>query len=248
MDESILKNIIENYETPTYVFDIPKLKKRLEYLRDALPSKLKFCYAIKANPFIIKEIEEYVDRFEVCSPGEYYICREKEIDINKILISGVYKTQEIIFEMINDGITNFTIESLEQFELLKSTNKNLKVIIRITSGNQFGINLEEAEDIIKNNEKLDILGIQYFSGTQKKSIKNLGKELSYVQEFINLIKEKYNFETRELEFGPGFPVSYFQNEEFDEKQFFAEFSELINNLEYKGQFILEFGRSMVANC
>ena len=62
------------------------------------------------------------------------------------------------------------------------------------------------------------------------------------------MKNDYNFETRELEFGPGFPVCYFQNEEFDEEEFFKEFSELIKELPFKGQIILEFGRSMVANC
>ena len=244
--DNMLENIIKNYNTPAYIFDIPKLIKRIEYLRNALPQKVKFCYAIKANPFLVKELENYVDRFEVCSPGEYMICREKNISKDKILISGVYKTPEVIEEMLEYGITNFTIESMEQYNLLK--NKNIKVIIRITSGNQFGINLEDAEEIIRNNENLDIIGIQYFSGTQKKSIKNLGRELTYVQEFIDLVKEKYNFVTRELEFGPGFPVCYFQNEEFDEKAFFEEFSELINELKFDGQIILEFGRSMVANC
>lgn len=246
--DNMLENIIKNYNTPAYIFDIPKLKSRIQYLRSMLPETVKFCYAIKANPFVVKEMEEDVERFEVCSPGEYYICREKNIEPNKILISGVYKTPEVIEEMVNDGITNFTIESIKQFELLKSMDKNLKVIIRITSGNQFGINLEDAEEIIKNHANLDILGIQYFSGTQKKSIKNLSRELDYVQEFIDRMKNDYNFETRELEFGPGFPVSYFQNEEFDEATFLGEFSELIRHLNFKGQVLLEFGRSMVASC
>ncbi len=252
MDENILRKIIQNYETPTYIFDISILKERIEYLRTALPEKVKFCYAIKANPFLVKELEEVVDRFEVCSPGEYQICRKRKIDIKKILISGVYKTPELIMDMVKDDeIENFTIESMQQFQLLKYINRKLKVLIRITSGNQFGINSEEAEEIIKNRsqyENLDIIGIQYFSGTQKKSIKNLEKELTYVQELINKFKNEYDFETRELEFGPGFPVSYFQNEEFDEEIFFKEFSELINQMEFKGQIILEFGRSMVASC
>ena len=251
MDENILKEIIENYNTPTYIFDIPKLIKRIEYLREALPKRVKFCYAIKANPFIVKEIEKYVDRFEVCSPGEYEICKEKQINPEKILISGVYKTPEVIKSMVKeDGIKNFTIESIEQFHLLKNINEKLNIIIRITSGNQFGINIEEAEEIIKNRseyENLNIVGIQYFSGTQKKSIKNLNRELDYCQEIIDRLKNEYGFETEELEFGPGFPAVYFQNEEFDEEVFFSEFSELINNMRFNNQIILEFGRSMVSS-
>ena len=254
MNNDILNNIIRNYNTPTYIFDINKMKQRVQYLRNKLPQKIKLCYAIKANTFVVKEMDDIIVRFEVCSPGEYQICKGSNIDSQKILISGVYKTPDIIKDMaINDKIFNFTIESMEQFELLKNIEcKNkLKILIRLTSGNQFGINVEEAEEIIKersNYENLQILGLQYFSGTQKKSIKNLSRELEFVDNFIQELKEKYEYEPEELEFGPGFPVSYFQNEEFDEEEFFKEFSDLINNLKYRGQIILECGRSIVASC
>ena len=253
METCIIENILENYITPTYVFDINKMNERIKYLRSKLPQKVKLCYAIKANTFIIKEMEKNIDRFEVCSPGEYFICREEKIKNEKLLISGVYKTPEVIEEMITDGIQDFTIESIEQFELLKNISKksNINVLIRITSGNQFGINEEEAEEIIKNRgkyENLKIIGIQYFSGTQKKSIKNLQRELEYIQNFIETLNEKYNYEIEELEFGPGFPVQYFQNEEFDEETFLNDFSNLINKMTYKGKIILELGRSMVASC
>lgn len=251
MTNSTLEHIIENYNTPAYIFDINIINKRINYLKRKLPERVKLCYAIKANTFVIKEIEEKIDRFEVCSPGEYLICKQKNINAQKILISGVYKTFNTIKNMIEDGITNFTIESMEQFKLLKAVNKKIKVLIRITSGNQFGINEEEAKEIIKNRaeyKNLEIIGIQYFSGTQKKSIKNIARELEKIQNFIKNVKEEYNYEAKELEFGAGFPVQYFQNEEFDEELFLSEFSNIINEMKYEGQIILELGRSIVASC
>ena len=254
MDSVILKDIIQNYSTPLYVFDINQMKQRIQYLRKNLSSKIFLCYAIKANTFVVSDMDKYIDRFEVCSPGEYQICKEKNINSGKVLISGVYKTPEVIKEMaIKDGVDTFSIESMEQFEMLKDIAKNtkIKVLIRITSGNQFGINKEDAEEIIKNRseyQNLEIVGIQYFSGTQKKSIKNLNRELEFVDNFIEELNEKYAYNTEELEFGPGFPIHYFQNEEFDENAFFKEFSELINNMKFKGKIILELGRSIVASC
>ena len=67
MQQELIKKIAENYDTPTYVFDIKTLKDRIKYLKSELPSKVNLCYAIKANTFIVKQIEEDVDRFEVCS-------------------------------------------------------------------------------------------------------------------------------------------------------------------------------------
>ena len=119
MDKNVIGKIVQNFTTPTYVFDIKKLKDRVKYLKSHLPEKVKLCYAIKANTFIVDDIEDDIDRFEVCSPGEYYICKEKNIDSKKILISGVYKTPEVITKMLetDSNINSYSIESLEQFEL-----------------------------------------------------------------------------------------------------------------------------------
>lgn len=251
MNDEIIKKIIENYDTPTYVFDINKLTKRVQYLREKLPSKAQICYAIKANTFIIKDIEKSVDRFEVCSPGEYEICKENSIDNNKIFISGVNKTKESINRVLSSSdVRLFSVESINQYNLLKEANEKIKVILRLTHGNQFGINEEDIINIIKenNNSNVEIIGLQFFTGTQKTSIKKLKKEIEYLDQFIEKIKNDLGFDFKELEFGTGFPVYYFEDNEFDEDDFMNQFSNIINSMKYDGKIILEIGRSLVANC
>lgn len=257
MKQEIIENILNNFETPIYVFDIDKLKQRIKFLRENLTKRLELCYAIKANTFIIKEINDDVDRFEVCSPGEYSICEEANITPEKIVISGVYKTPSVIDYMItsNSKIGRYTVESLEQLNLLdelsKKHNIKLNVLLRLTSGNQFGINEEDIEDIISKKDSYTNLyfeGIQYFSGTQKRTNKRLQKEIDYIDEFLLRLQEKYNYVADELEFGTGFPVHYFQGEEFNEQEFLKEFSNGIDNMKYKGKIVIELGRSIVASC
>lgn len=255
MEEKTIKQLLENFKTPAYIFDIQKLKNRVKYLKESLPENVLLCYAIKANTFIVKEIEDCIDRLEVCSPGEYEICKASNIAGNKILITGVYKTPKVIKDIIENekDVDYFTIESMEQFRLIKDIKKDkkIKIMLRLTSGNQFGINEEEIEEIIKNYDKyenIEITGIQYFSGTQKTSLKIMQREIDYVDGFVKELKEKYQFETKELEFGPGFPVYYFQNTEFDEEAYLKEFSQIISNMEYKGKIVLELGRSIAASC
>ena len=257
MKQEIIENILKNFETPIYVFDIEKLKQRIKFLRENLTNRLELCYAIKANTFIIKEINDDVDRFEVCSPGEYSICEEANITPEKIVISGVYKTPSVIDYMItsNSKIGRYTVESIEQLNLLdelsKKHNTNLKVLLRLTSGNQFGINEEDIEDIISKKDSYTNLyfeGIQYFSGTQKRTNKRLQKEIDYLDEFLMRLQDKYNYVADELEFGTGFPVHYFQGEEFDEVDFLKEFSNGIDNMKYKGKIVIELGRSIAASC
>lgn len=255
MEEKTIEQLLENFKTPAYIFDIQKLKNRVKFLKESLPENVLLCYAIKANTFIVKEIEDCIDRLEVCSPGEYEICKASNIAGNKILITGVYKTPKVIKDIIENekDVDYFTIESMEQFRLIKDIKKDkkIKIMLRLTSGNQFGINEEEIEKIIKNYDKyenIEITGIQYFSGTQKTSLKIIQREIDYVDGFVKELKEKYQFETKELEFGPGFPVYYFQNTEFDEEAYLKEFSQIISNMEYKGKIVLELGRSIAASC
>jgi len=250
-----INTILNQYQTPLYVFDINQLEKRVQYLKEHLPSRVTLCYAMKANPFLIKELENMIDKFEVCSPGEYFICEEMNIDPLHLVISGVYKTPEVIETMFNKNVEVYTIESLTQLSLLqqltKKYQKSVKVLLRLTSGNQFGMNKDEIIDIIKNrydDEFIHIKGIQYFSGTQKTSLKRLNKECQMIDEFL-LELQQYNYEVEELEFGPGFPVTYFEGgKEFDEDDFMRQFSDILNAMQYQGKLTFELGRSIVANC
>ena len=255
MNEEIINKIVNNYETPIYVFDTNVLKERVKYLKSNLPSNVDICYAIKANTFIVDDIDSEVERFEVCSPGEYEICKAKKIAQNKILISGVYKTPEIIEKMLKEDkdINSYSIESMEQFNLFRNikTENKINLLIRLTSGNQFGIGQEEVEEIIKNRaeyENIEIKGIQYFSGTQKISLKNIRKEIENADLFLEKLENEYGYKAEEFEFGGGFPVFYFENSEFDEDEYLKEFSSILNDMKFDGKIIIELGRSIAASC
>lgn len=257
MNLKTIESLLKEFRTPIYVFDIGILKERIQYLRENLSKNIKLCYAIKANTFIVKEINDCIDKFEVCSPGEYSICEENQIMPEKIVISGVHKERHVIDYMMetNKLIGRYTVESLEQLKILdelsEKHNLRINVLLRLTSGNQFGINEEDIENIIQNKEKytnLNFIGIQYFSGTQKRNNKRLQKEIDYIDEFLAELEEKYKFIAEELEFGTGFPVYYFQDDSFNEKDFIKEFSLGINNMKYKGKIIIELGRSIAASC
>lgn len=242
--------IVKNFKTPLYIFNIDELIKRTRYLKEIFQCGI--VYAVKANTFIPKEIEDEVERFEICSSGEFEICNKLGINHKKMVISGVYKDYESIDNMIsNYDIGKYTIESLEQFKLLEELsnkyNRQIHVLIRLTSNNQFGVNEEEFKYIIKNKKQIIIDGIEYFSGTQKTSLKKINREIDYLCEFINGIEEEFNIKLDEIEYGPGLSINYFQNEEFNEENYFKEINEAIGKLRYK-KLYLETGRSLTASC
>ena len=258
MEKSLEKKLISEVSTPFYVFDINVLRDRIDYLNSMMPENVHLCYAMKANPFVVKEIDEIIEKYEICSYGEWNIAKKMGVIDSKMVISGVYK-DEISMEDILNNYKNgevFTIESLNQIELLNKLTKEKKqvinIILRLTSGNQFGMCEEEIIEILENRAKyeyLNIMGIQYFSGTQKKLSKRIIKELEYVDEFVLNLKNNLGFVVEELEFGPGFPVVYFEAEQdFDEQTYLMEIADKIKNMKYQGHITMELGRSIVASC
>ena len=258
MTEQLKESLLSRFPTPFYVFESDVLRERVQFLKAHLAKDIELCYAVKANTFISPYIADLIDRYEVCSPGELAICTEQEIDPKKLVISGVYKTPELIEgHILSDNCAgHYTAESLEQFALLKkaaaASGKKIKILLRLTSGNQFGMNEEDIEEIIrteKDNESFEISGIQFFSGTQKTSMKKYKREITHLSEFLKKLDSELGFQSKELEYGTGFPVYYFEDgKEFDEVAFLQQFSEILAALDYDCQISLELGRSIAASC
>ena len=252
-----LNRLLQENKTAFYVFDIGKLKARIAHLQAALPPEVVLCYAVKANTFITKELIDTIHRFEVCSPGEAEICRAVGVPSENMVISGVYKTPEVMETMVADLDFSpiYTVESLEQYELFRRLaqqyDRTRPLLLRLTNGSQFGINKGDIEAIVARREEtpeVDLLGIQFFSGTQKTSLKKLKREVGKLDDLLTLLEEKYGFVAQELEYGPGFPVNYFQSDELDEAELLAGFSELLHDMTHHPKITLELGRSIAASC
>lgn len=258
MDKEALIYAAREYGTPAYIFDLDMLKSRIAMIRRSLGEKVRLCYAMKANPSLIGPIQQLLHKYEVCSPGEFRICEKAGIDMEQIVLSGVNKERTDIAYVMGEygGKGIYTIESPGQLELLESCAKECQVVIRalirVTSGNQFGVDEEEICRIIERREAyphIQIVGLQWYSGTQKKKMAKMEKELLHLDEFIGLLREKYGYEAEELEYGPGFYVPYFtSDEEMDEEKMLREFRGILDGLDFTGRITLEMGRYIAAYC
>ena len=90
-------------ETPYYVFNTEDFRKRVEYIKAALP-EIPLVFSIKANPFLLTErLPEAITKVEVCSPGELSICERLSVPSENIIYSGVMKEITDIREAIRYG-------------------------------------------------------------------------------------------------------------------------------------------------
>ncbi len=255
MKKEWIRKIAEEGNTPAYVFETDVLKQKISAVRTGLGNHpgIRLCYAMKANPFLIKELEPYIDKFEVCSPGELAICKKKNAAMDKIVMSGVNKEKEDIERALEWGVTLFTVESRAQLDLLAQCadiqHKRIKVLLRLTSGNQFGMDRQCILDIIGQRDKfpgLIIKGIQFYSGTQKKT-KKIREEIDALCDFCQELRQSCNFEPEELEYGPGFGIDYFGKG--DGGNVLEECREVFEKAADRNlELTLEMGRFLAAEC
>ena len=254
MTEEKLEGLAVQLGTPSFVFDTDILKKRAGWIKEMIhPAKL--CFAIKANPFLVEALEPQVDRYEVCSPGEFHICVERKLPMEKIVLSGVNKEYEDVRYAMEQGVIHYTAESRSQLELVSrcadELDRQVELLLRVTSGNQFGMSEADVTELIQRRAEyshLNIRGLQYFTGTQKKQIKKIAGEVAYIEDFIQKLEEKEGFVSQELEFGPGLGVPYFTKDDFEEDEKLLDaFTEIFKE-ERPYEVTFEMGRFLTASC
>lgn len=254
-DEELLR-VAGDYGTPLYVFDTRELAARAKRLRSALPPGVGLCYAVKANTFVLAALEPLVDRLEACSPGEHRICRALGVPGEKIVLSGVNKDESTVEDAVASGVPSIvTVESLAQLALVRrvarSRGLRVPVLLRLSSGNQFGLDradLERAAREAMGDRHLDLRGVQFFSGTQKDSVRRLRREVGRLGDLARGLRDSCGWEVAEIEYGPGLPVAYFEGDETDEDALLDGLAEAVGGLSRTVRVTIELGRSLVASC
>lgn len=254
-DEELMR-VAGDHGTPLYVFDTRELAARAKRLRSALPPGVGLCYAVKANTFVLAALEPLVDRLEACSPGEHRICRALGVPGEKIVLSGVNKDESTVEDAVASGAPSIvTVESLAQLALVRrvarSRGLRVPVLLRLSSGNQFGLDradLERAAREAMGDRHLDLRGVQFFSGTQKDSVRRLRREVGRLGELARGLRDSCGWEVAEIEYGPGLPVAYFEGDETDEDALLDGLAEAVGGLSRTARVTIELGRSLVASC
>lgn len=254
-----LKNFNSQIGTPSYVFDLDVFGQRVDLVKKYFGEKTGLCFSIKANPFLLGRLPETFDKIEVCSPGELTICEKTGVDMSKIIFSGVNKTKADVERAADDKVGTFTAESLLHLELINdaalSRNTVFPVLVRITDvkgGTQFGMEESTVIDIIKNRESykgIEIVGIHYFTGTQKRKAKPIIRELDYIASFIAKVKDELDFTVERVEYGTGLAVDYFADDADEQEEArLSDISSKIREIAELADLTVEMGRFFAAPC
>ena len=161
-----------------------------------------------------------------------------------------------IRKAISQGMRHATAESLTHLALLQQAAEEagaaLTVLLRLNSGAQFGMKRADIEKALaerQNYSALQIEGIHYFCGTQRRKLKQQEDELLMLEGLVQELRKKYGLALPKLEYGPGLPVPYFEGEDFDDTLFpIKSLAPALRRAAGWAEVTVEMGRFFAAPC
>ena len=126
-----LAEIAAEVGTPVYVYSTATMVRHAEVLRAALaplPDPL-IAYAVKANPnaAVLATLARAGLGADIVSGGEYARARFAGIPADKIVFSGVGKTEPEMAEALKGGLYQFNLESDDEAEMLSAVAISLGI-------------------------------------------------------------------------------------------------------------------------
>ena len=135
-----IATVAKQYKTPFFLYSEDILSKNYQdFYGGAINAGLinpLVCFAMKSNPNkeLVKILGSLGSGADIVSGGELKRALEAGISPDKIVFSGVGKTEEEILyalKVSKNGIFSFNVESLEELELINICAKKTKKIARV---------------------------------------------------------------------------------------------------------------------
>jgi len=262
--------VAKSVGTPFYLYSYETLVYHYQRIEEAFaPVNPLICFAMKANGnlAVVRTLISQGAGVDVVSGGELQKALKAGVDPQKICFASVGKTDEEIALAIKTHILLFNAESLDELSNLDSIAKKMgkrpQVALRlnpdidavthkaITTGtlkNKFGIDLNTAADIFRNQGRfpnLNINGIHIHIGSQITQSAPYIKAIRKILKFIATLRSQ-GIAVEYLDIGGGMAVDYKKGTAQTAQQLAADILPLLKKAHIK--IIIEPGRFIAASA
>jgi len=225
IDHVAVKEIIEKYGSPAYVFSERQIRNNYRNIKrtfDTRYPKVQFAWSYKTNYLnaICNIYHQEGSWAEVVSGFEYQKAIGNGVPGNKILFNGPDKTDDDLRLAVNND-SPIHIDHLDELyrltEIARSMDKKPRVAIRVNMDtgiypmwDRFGFNYEngqawEAINKIMANDVLDLIGLHAHIGTFMLSPGAYGIAATKLSDLALGIKKQYGNSISYIDLGGGFP-------------------------------------------
>ncbi len=258
--------------TPFYVYSTATLERHYRLFDEALEGMDHLvCYAMKAasNIAILKTLARLGAGMDVVSGGEYLRAKAAGVPGERIVFSGVGKTQGEMRLALEGGIRQFNVESEPEMEALSAVAVQLGLIAPITvrvnpdvdakthakiatgkSENKFGIPIARAREVYAHAARLpglEVIGIDVHIGSQLTDLEPFRLAYQKVAELTETLRAD-GHDIRRLDLGGGLGIPYTRGNEAPPlpSQYGAMIKDTLGHLDCEIE--IEPGRLIVGNA
>ncbi len=232
-----LAEIAASVGTPFYCYSTATLTRHYHLFTEALfPLPHLVCFAIKSlsNIAVLKTLGDLGAGMDVVSGGEYLRAKAAGVPGDRIVFSGVGKTQTEMRMALEGGIRQFNVESEPELRALSEVATSLGLTAPITirvnpdvdarthekiatgkKDNKFGIPIGRASDVYAEAAKLPgikIIGIDVHIGSQLINLEPFEQAYLKVAELTHRLRAEGHEITR-LDLGGGLGIPYERSNE-----------------------------------
>ncbi|MBX9821560.1 diaminopimelate decarboxylase [Afipia birgiae] len=227
-----LTRLADEVGTPFYCYSTATLERHYRVFAEAFAGvPTLVCYAMKANSnqSVLRTLAKLGAGADVVSGGELKRARAAGIPPQKILFSGIGKTEAELRQALAEDILCINVESEPELELLSKlaseTGRTARISVRINpdvdakthakistgkSENKFGIPLSRAREVYARAAKLPgikVTGVDMHIGSQITDLGPLEDAFKLMVEFVGTLRAD-SHTISHVDFGGGLGIPY----------------------------------------
>ena len=268
-EEVAIEDIASKYGTPSYIYSEREIRNNAKAYLSSLKKPGIICFSVKAlsNIHILKILANEGCGFDVVSAGELQRCFEAGISGEKIIFSGVGKSEQEIALAISSDIYSINAESVSEINRISKVAGEIGKVaplgIRINpdisiasheyiqtgkKDDKFGIDLRDALTVTKkvlSLPNLELKGIACHIGSQISDLDFFKKATESMLEILNET-DALNINLSFIDMGGGGGITYIDEKHLDPKEIIEQIEKVLH--ERSELLVLEPGRSIVGNA
>ncbi len=272
-EEVPLATIAAEVGSPVYVYSTAAMCRNADALAAALEplGDPLICYAVKASPnvAVVATLAKNGLGADVVSGGEYRRARLGGVPGDKIVFSGVGKTENEMRLALEGGVYQFNLESVAEAEMLSAVASSMGRAApvgfrvnpdvaagshpKITTGtaeNKFGIAIGDALDayaIAARLPGLDVQGVAVHIGSQLTSLEPFASAFTHIGELISRLRDA-GHDIRVGDLGGGLGVPYDPDQPHPPSP--ADYGAMVQRItsDWGVRLVFEPGRLLVGNA
>jgi len=232
-----LSELADAVGTPFYCYSTATLERHYRVFTEAFAGeKTLVCYAMKANSnqSVLRTLAKLGAGADVVSGGELKRALAAGIPPNKILFSGVGKTEPELRAALAADILCINVESEPELELLSKlaveTGRTARISLRVNpdvdagthakiatgkSENKFGIPIERAREVYALAAKLpgiEVTGTDMHIGSQITDLSRMETAFRILSDFVQTLRSD-GHSIEHIDFGGGLGIPYHADRE-----------------------------------